>query len=178
MVFLPAHSWILLPCTCFPPPPYLTKSYPVNYSRDPCPPEECLLPHRLLVSIICILASCAVIRVCLVLSGFSERWCLSSWSLGLRLPQCLSGKESPCNEGDTGDVDSIPGLRRSLEGGYGNPLQYSCLKNPMGRGAWRAIVLDVAKSQTRLSTQSMHMRNVTLGQVCGPSRTGHSPTTS
>ena len=44
-------------------------------------------------------------------------------------------KESACNVGDLG---SIPGLGRSLGGGHGNPLQYSCLENPMDRGAWRA----------------------------------------
>ena len=44
-----------------------------------------------------------------------------------------------------GDVGSIPGLGRSPEEGNGNPLQYSCLGNPMGRGAWLATVLGVAK---------------------------------
>ena len=47
-----------------------------------------------------------------------------------------------------GDVGSIPGLRRSPGGGHGNPLQYSCLENPMDRGAWQAMVYGVAKSQT------------------------------
>ena len=47
------------------------------------------------------------------------------------------GKESACNEGDTGDAGSIPGSGRFPGGGYGNPLQYSCLENPMDRGAWR-----------------------------------------
>ena len=45
----------------------------------------------------------------------------------------LSGKESVCNAGDTG---LIPGLRRSPGEGNDNPLQYSCLENPMERGAW------------------------------------------
>ena len=45
-------------------------------------------------------------------------------------------KESACNAGTTGDVGSIPGLERSPGGGSGNPLQYSCLENPMDRGAW------------------------------------------
>ena len=45
----------------------------------------------------------------------------------------------------------IPGLGRSLGEGHGNPLQYSCLENPMDRGAWRATVHGVAESQTRLS---------------------------
>ena len=50
--------------------------------------------------------------------------------------------------GDTGDVGLIPGSGRSLGGGNGNALQYSCLGNPMDRGAWRATVHSVAKSQT------------------------------
>ena len=45
-------------------------------------------------------------------------------------------EESTCNAGDTGDKGSIPGLGRSPGGGHGNPLQYSCLENPMDRGAW------------------------------------------
>ena len=45
-------------------------------------------------------------------------------------------KNPPANVGDSGDVGSIPGSERSPRGGNGNPLQYSCLKNPMDRGAW------------------------------------------
>ena len=58
------------------------------------------------------------------------------------------GKESTCSAGDTGDAGSIPGLGRSFEEGNGNPLQYSCLGNPIDRGAWWAIVHGVTKSQT------------------------------
>ena len=47
-----------------------------------------------------------------------------------------------------GDMGSIPGLERSPEEGHGNPLQYSCLENPMDREAWRAAVCGVAKNQT------------------------------
>ena len=54
-------------------------------------------------------------------------------------------KNPPANAGDAG---SIPGSGRSLEEGNGNPLQYSCLGNPMDKGAWRATVPGVAKSQT------------------------------
>ena len=49
-----------------------------------------------------------------------------------------------------GDLGSIPGSGRS-PGGNGNPLQYSCLENPMDRGVWWAVVHGVAKSQTQLS---------------------------
>ena len=52
-------------------------------------------------------------------------------------------KNPPANAGDTREMGSIPGLGRSLGGG--NPLQYSCLGNPMGRGAWWATVHRVAK---------------------------------
>ena len=47
-----------------------------------------------------------------------------------------------------GDKGSIPGLGRSPGGGYGNPLQYSCLENPVDKGAWPATIHGVAKSQT------------------------------
>ena len=47
-------------------------------------------------------------------------------------------KNPPANAGEVGDAGSIPGLGRSLGGGNGNPLQYSCLRNAMDRGAWQA----------------------------------------
>ena len=55
-----------------------------------------------------------------------------------RFPDGSAGKESVCSTGDTGDAGSIPGWGRSPGGGQGNPLQCSCLENPMDRGAWRA----------------------------------------
>ena len=54
----------------------------------------------------------------------------------------------PANAEDSRDMGSIPGLGTSPGGGNGNPLQYSCLENPMDRGIWWAIVHGVAKSQT------------------------------
>ena len=59
-------------------------------------------------------------------------------------------KNLPANAGDIRDSGSIPGSGRSPGGGPGNPLQYSCLKNAMDRGAWQATVHRVAKSQTQL----------------------------
>ena len=56
------------------------------------------------------------------------------------------GKESACNAEDTGDVGSICGFGRSLMEENGDPLQYSCLKNPMDRGAWWATVHEVTKN--------------------------------
>ena len=64
------------------------------------------------------------------------------------IPGGPSGKEPVCKAGDIRDVGLIPGSGRSPEGGHGNLLQYSCLENPVDRGAWRATVHAVAKSQT------------------------------
>ena len=58
------------------------------------------------------------------------------------------------NACSAGDLNSIPGLGRSHGGGHGNPLRYSCLENPMDRGAWRATFHGVTKSQTRLSNHT------------------------
>ena len=60
--------------------------------------------------------------------------------------------ESACNARDLG---SIPGLGRSPREGNGNPLQYSCLENPMDGGDWEVTVHGVAKSQTRLRDFSL-----------------------
>ena len=61
------------------------------------------------------------------------------------------GKESTCNAGGAGNTGSIPELGRSPGDGHGSLLQYSCLENPMDRGAWWATAHGVAKSQTGLS---------------------------
>ena len=55
----------------------------------------------------------------------------------------------PDNAGDLRDAGSIPGLGRSPGEGNGSPLQYSCLENPMDRGAWQATVHGVAKESNR-----------------------------
>ena len=60
------------------------------------------------------------------------------------------GKESACNAGDPG---SIPGSERSLGKGNDNPLQYSCLENPVGRGAWWATVHEVTRVRHDLATK-------------------------
>ena len=54
-------------------------------------------------------------------------------------------KKPPASAGDIRVVGSIPGLRRSSERGYGNPLRYSCLENPMDREAWQAMAYRVAE---------------------------------
>ena len=72
---------------------------------------------------------------------FQRAQALKTESNSGQLGNFLSGsdtKEPACNAGDAGDLGLIPGLRRSPGEGDGNPLQYSCLENPMDRGAWRA----------------------------------------
>ena len=65
-------------------------------------------------------------------------------------PGGLDGKESACNAGDLG---STPGLGRSPGEGNGNPLQYSCLKNLMDRGAWQATVHGVERVRHDLASK-------------------------
>ena len=76
-------------------------------------------------------------------------------------------QKPPANAGDTGDTGLIPGSGRSSGGGYGNPLLYSCLENPMDRGAWWATVHRVTESRTQLSTCA---RMLTLTYTCTHTR--------
>ena len=72
-------------------------------------------------------------------------------------PGDTSGKEPPpTNAGGIRDVGLIPGSGKSPGGGHGNPLQYTCIENPMIRGAWRATVHRIVKSQTLLKQLSTH----------------------
>ena len=73
-------------------------------------------------------------------------------------------KVSACNAGDLG---SIPGLGRSPGEGNGNPLQYSCLENPMVGGAWWPTVHGATKSRTRLSDFTFTVRVYVVITVCG-----------
>ena len=76
-------------------------------------------------------------------------------------PGGSDGKESTCNAGDLG---LILGWGRFPGEGKGNPLQYSCLENPMDRGVWWVRVHGVTKSQTRLSDSYTHIH---IGTPCG-----------
>ena len=67
------------------------------------------------------------------------------------LPGFPGGSDSKASASNVGDPGSIPGSGRSPGEGNGNPLQYSCLENPMDGGAWWATVHGVSKSWTRLS---------------------------
>ena len=69
-------------------------------------------------------------------------------------------KNLPANSGDVRDEDLIPGSGRSPGGGHGNPLQYSCLENPLDRRAWRALVHGVVKSTSRdITSQTKSLAN-------------------
>ena len=78
-------------------------------------------------------------------------------------PGGSDGKASAYNVGDLG---SIPGSGRSPGEGNDNPLQYSCLKNPMDRGAWWATVHGVAKSQTQLSNFTFTFICISMADSC------------
>ena len=112
-------------------------------------------------------------------AGNGELDCPAAWRVGgqggevylqiwlpptstMGLPQWPSGKEAAYN---TGDAGSIPGLGRSPGGGHGNPLQYSCLENPMDRGAWWARMHGVAKSQMPLQGLSRYTRMYLLHAI-------------
>ena len=86
------------------------------------------------------------------------------WELNISHPGGASGKKLPANGGDAGDVGSIPGSGRSPREADGNALQYSCLGNPMDRGAWRATVYGVAKSDMT-DWACMHRFNVNLDEI-------------
>ena len=82
---------------------------------------------------------------------------------------CVWGlpRGSSCNAGTAGDADSIPGSGRSPGGGNGSPLQYSCLENPMDRGAWPTTVYRVTKSWTQLyHWAQMHMCVLNHSSLC------------
>ena len=83
-------------------------------------------------------------------------WLYGKWGL----PWWISGKESACNEGVAKDIGTIPGSGRFPWGEHGHPLRYSCLENPIDRGAWRAIVHRVAKSRTWLTDFTLYGKHL------------------
>ena len=88
------------------------------------------------------------ISICL--SAFQNQY-ISQWTSPM-----AQQIESACNSGDAGNTGSTPLLGRSSGGENGNSLQYSCLENPMDRGAWQTTVHGVAKSWTLLSMHISH----------------------
>ena len=76
----------------------------------------------------------------------------------MAFPGGAVAKNLPANAGNARDEGSIPGSGKSPGEGNGNPLQYSCLENPMEGGAWQAPIHGVTKSWTRLNTHThMHI---------------------
>ena len=86
-----------------------------------------------------------------------------SWHHHFGFLDGLRGQESTCKSGDPG---LIPGTGRSLRGENGNPPQYSCLEDPMDRGAWRTTVHGVAKSRTRLTLSHVHIIGSGVPKLC------------
>ena len=79
------------------------------------------------------------------------------------LPRWFSDKESVCSAGDAGDAGLFPGSERSPGDGKGNPLQYSCLENPMDRGARWATVHGAAKEWDTTEHAHIHATNSSVG---------------
>ena len=71
-------------------------------------------------------------------------------------------KNPPAKAGDVRDMGLIPGLEGSSGGGHGCLLQYSCLENPMDRGAWQATVHSITKSRTALEQLSLYKHQLTI----------------
>ena len=89
------------------------------------------------------------VLITLILSHFFEAGNI----ITMGFPGGMVVKNLHANAGDIGEAELVPNLGRSPRGGNGNPLQYSCLENPMDRGAWWATVHGDAKSWKHLRTQ-------------------------
>ena len=85
---------------------------------------------------------------------------LATYTVSRASQVVLVVKNLPPNARDIRDAVLIPGSGRSPGGGHGNPLQHSCLENPMDRGGWRTMVYRVMKSQTWLKWLSTHTSHV------------------
>ena len=112
---------------------------PSSYPSVMLPRQECSLP-----------TSFSPAHFFVVIFCF---YCILEYGWGF--PGDSRGKESAYNAGDAGDQGSIPGWGTSPGGGHGSPLQYSCLENPVDRGAWWGTVQRVPKSWTQLKQVSM-----------------------
>ena len=138
------------------PPPSREDRGPRGPAAGGCAPRQC--NHG---------SPCAASNVCTASCPFSSqgsgalcgRGCTSLRTVGF--PGGSDSKESAC---DAGDLGSIPGLGRSPGRENGNPLQYSCLGNPINRGAWWATVHGVTKSQIQLS--DFHFGHTILVTTC------------
>ena len=133
----------------------LISLYIYIYIYNPFPQLDCISFHRNYhyeFSLFCVgLSNC-----CQYMFPTVSNICC--WNLSCLRHHCnnIGGtvvKNPPVNTGDAGVLGLIPGSGRSPGGENGNPLQYSCLDNPMDRGAWWATVCSVAKNWTQLSDQ-------------------------
>ena len=89
-----------------------------------------------------------------------KQWINRGWHVPWWAPQVvLVVKNLPASAGDIKDMGLIPGLGRSPGGGHNNPLQYSCLENPMDWGAWQATVHRVTKTQLSALSFFIMLRN-------------------
>ena len=89
--------------------------------------------------------------------------CVCVYGEGGTFQVSLVVKNLPASAGDVRDMGSIPVSGRFPGGGHGNPLQYSCLENPVDRGAWRPAVHRVAQSRTRLKRLSSSSSRAGIG---------------
>ena len=108
------------------------------FTPEPPGEPECSLPS------LCFSHSKTAPDTCLLVSVFPVYVDYQGFPGGTR------GEEPPASAGDVRDLGSIPGWGRSPGGGHGHPLQYSCLENPVHRGAWQATGCAVSKSRTQL----------------------------
>ena len=90
--------------------------------------------------------------------GNTKKWSLRDHYLASQV--ALVVKDPPANAEDIRPMGLIPGSGRSPGEGHGSPLQYSCLENPMDRGAWQAIVHRIAQSWTWLKWLSTHRPSI------------------
>ena len=141
-------SWTLLP-------EELGFSFlPVALNKTQLGPEMCPLPGQ-------------------DFGGVSDPFDMSSFTCSFAIiwtfpPRSSVGKESACSTGDTAMQSLIPQWGRSPEGGNGNPLQYSCLENPMDRGAWQATVHRVGHKESD-TTQRLNLHHpfpAKLDSIC------------
>ena len=132
--------------------------------------DKCLTRNNTAVAV-AILQRCCASRKDRLVAGWqsrktSGRWWHSDWDCmdkgrftrgRIRVsPRELVVKNPPASAGDVRDAGSIPESGSSPGGGHGNPLQCSCLENPVDRGAWRAAVPGVARSRTWLKQLCLH----------------------
>ena len=155
--------------------------------KEGCKRRKLKKPWQMVYTVVCLfsafLSECSRYQPCarwlsskLCLIPALSLWPISSVSLHFHTLRISSGflggsvaKNSPTNVGVTGDSGSIPGSGRFPGGRNGNLLHYSCLENPMDRGAWWVTVLGVAKSCTQLSNwaiSSQHRIIETIKITC------------